>query len=52
MHDLLCRLPIWLIPALPTAGFLVLALVGARFPRRMTAVIGAGSVGLAAGATF
>jgi NADH-quinone oxidoreductase subunit L len=52
MHDLLCRLPIWLIPALPTVGFLVLALVGARFPRRLTAVIGAGSVGLAAGATI
>jgi len=52
MHDLFCMLPIWLIPALPTAGFLVLALFGAKLPRKLTAVIGAGSVGLAAGATF
>jgi NADH-quinone oxidoreductase subunit L len=39
---------LWLIPALPLGGFLVLALLGARLSRRLTAVVGAGSVGLAA----
>ncbi|MGA9261740.1 MAG: NADH-quinone oxidoreductase subunit L [Desulfobacterales bacterium] len=39
---------LWLIPALPLGGFLVLALLGARLPRGLTAVVGAGSVGLAA----
>src|SRR5208337_1076375 len=49
---------IWCIPALPFAGFLVLAVFGRRFSRTLTAVIGAGSVGLsflataAAGALF
>ena len=36
----------WLLPALPFAGFLVLATVGGRLPRRAVAWIGAGSVGL------
>jgi NADH-quinone oxidoreductase subunit L len=39
---------LWLIPALPLAGFLALALLGARLPRAAVAAIGAGSVGLAA----
>ena len=39
---------LWLIPTLPFVGFLVLALVGARLPRRAVAAIGAGSVGLSA----
>ncbi|MGO9308275.1 MAG: NADH-quinone oxidoreductase subunit L [Spirochaetia bacterium] len=36
----------WCIPALPLAGFLVLAAGGRRFPRGVTAAVGAGSVGL------
>ncbi len=43
---------LWLIPTLPFAGFLVLALVGARLPRRVVAAIGAGSVGLSAAAAL
>ena len=39
---------LWVIPALPLGGFLILALLGRRMPRRLTAVVGAGSVGLAA----
>jgi NADH-quinone oxidoreductase subunit L len=39
---------LWLVPALPLGGFLLLALLGARLPRRLTGVVGAGSVGLAA----
>ena len=39
---------LWVIPALPLGGFLVLALLGGRMSRRLTAVIGAGSVGLSA----
>ncbi len=39
---------LWLVPALPLGGFLFLALLGGRLPRRLTAVVGAGSVGLAA----
>ena len=38
---------LWLIPALPLAGFLLLV-AGQRLSRRAVAVIGAGSVGLAA----
>jgi NADH-quinone oxidoreductase subunit L len=52
MLDALSRLPLWLIPALPAAGFLVLALFGAGLPRRWSALVGAGSVGLAAIATL
>jgi NADH-quinone oxidoreductase subunit L len=39
---------LWLIPGLPLAGFLVLALLGSRFSRTGIAVIGTGSVGLSA----
>jgi NADH-quinone oxidoreductase subunit L len=39
---------LWLIPALPLAGFLILALLGGRLPRAVVAAVGAGSVGLAA----
>jgi NADH-quinone oxidoreductase subunit L len=39
---------LWLIPALPLTGFLVLALFGARLTRKQTAWVGVGSVGLAA----
>ena len=38
---------LWLVAALPLAGFLVLALGGGRLPRWAIATIGAGSVGLA-----
>ncbi|MCX5758194.1 MAG: NADH-quinone oxidoreductase subunit L [Candidatus Hydrogenedentes bacterium] len=40
---------LWLIPALPLAGFLILALAGARMYRSTVAWIGCGSVGLSAG---
>jgi len=43
MNDLL-----FLIPALPFAGFLILALVGRRLPKIGSAVIGVGTVGLSA----
>lgn len=39
---------LWLIPILPLAGFLLLALFGARMPKQGAAVIGVGSVGLSA----
>ncbi len=39
---------LWLVPALPLASFLVLALAGARMPRRAAAILGVGSVGIAA----
>ena len=39
---------LWTIPALPFAGSLLLALIGARLPRRVAAFIGTGSVGLSA----
>ena len=42
------ELLLWLIPLLPLAGFLVLAVAGARLPKAGVAVVGAGSVGLAA----
>ena len=38
---------IWIVPALPLAGFLLLAVCGGRLPRGVSAAIGAGSVGLA-----
>src|SRR5574341_2631304 len=37
---------LWLIPAWPMAGFLILALAGRRLPREGVATIGVGSVGL------
>ncbi|MEO6775416.1 MAG: NADH-quinone oxidoreductase subunit L, partial [Kofleriaceae bacterium] len=39
---------LWLIPALPLAGFVVLGLAGFRMPRHAIAIIGVGSVALAA----
>ncbi len=39
---------LWLIPGLPFAGFVLLAVTAARLPRRAVAWIGAGSVGLSA----
>ncbi len=39
---------LWLIPALPLAGFLLLALYGGRLSRRQVAWVGCGSVGMAA----
>ncbi|HEX9015669.1 MAG TPA: proton-conducting transporter membrane subunit, partial [Chloroflexota bacterium] len=37
---------LWLIPALPFAGFILLALFGPSMPRAAAAVVGVGSVGL------
>ncbi|HWQ14315.1 MAG TPA: NADH-quinone oxidoreductase subunit L [Roseiflexaceae bacterium] len=39
---------LWLVPALPLASFLALALLGARLPRRAIAALGVGSVGASA----
>ena len=39
---------IWLVPALPLAGFLILFVTQGKLPDRVVAVVGAGSVGLAA----
>jgi NADH-quinone oxidoreductase subunit L len=39
---------LWLIPVLPLAGFVILAVLGRTMPRRLVAAIGAGSVGAAA----
>lgn len=39
---------LWLIPALPLLGFLLLAFFGSKMPRSMVPVIGAGSVLLSA----
>jgi len=39
---------LWLIPALPAAGFVVLVVLGRRLSRTAVAVVGAGSVGLSA----
>jgi NADH-quinone oxidoreductase subunit L len=43
MYDLL-----WLIPALPFTGFLILVIVGSRFPRNVVAAVGVGSAGASA----
>ena len=43
---------LWLIPALPFAGALILILAGSRLSRTGVAVVGVGSVGLAALITF
>ncbi|MDA1370117.1 MAG: NADH-quinone oxidoreductase subunit L [Proteobacteria bacterium] len=37
---------IWLLPTLPILGFLSLVLTGGTLPKRMAALIGAGSIGL------
>ena len=39
---------LWLVPALPLLGFLVLFVTEGKLPDRLVAVVGAGSVGLAA----
>ena len=39
---------LWLVPAFPLAGFVVLALLGRRLPKGGVAAVGAGSVGLSA----
>jgi NADH-quinone oxidoreductase subunit L len=39
---------LWLIPALPFAGFIALVMAGQRISRKGVALIGAGSVGLSA----
>jgi NADH-quinone oxidoreductase subunit L len=39
---------IWLVPVMPLAGFVVLALAGARLGRPAAATLGVGSVGLSA----
>jgi NADH-quinone oxidoreductase subunit L len=39
---------LWIIPALPFAGFLILALGGKNLPKPISALIGGGSVGLSA----
>ena len=43
---------LWMVPALPLAGFLILALAGVRLSRRAVAVVGTGSVGLSAAAAL
>ncbi len=47
MYDLL-----WLVPALPALGFVLLALAGPRLPRAAAAVVGVGSVGASAAVTL
>jgi len=37
---------LWLVPALPLAGFAVLAIGGGRLPRRIVSAVAVGSVGL------
>ena len=39
---------LWLVPALPLAGFMVLFVTEGKLPDKLVAVVGAGSVGLAA----
>ncbi len=39
---------LWLIPALPLAGFLILSVLGARMGKKLIAFIGAGSIGISA----
>lgn len=43
---------LWLIPALPFSGFLMLILFGSRLSRIFVAVVGAGSVGISAVVAF
>ncbi len=43
---------LWLVPALPLAGFLLLFVTEGRLPDKVVAFVGAGSVGLAALATL
>jgi NADH-quinone oxidoreductase subunit L len=39
---------VWLVPALPFTGFLILALLGKKLGKKLSAVVGVGSVGLSA----
>src|SRR5262245_44048316 len=41
---------LWLVPALPLVGFVVLAFAGHRLPAKAAAAIGSGAVGLSAAA--
>jgi NADH-quinone oxidoreductase subunit L len=43
---------LWLVPALPFAGFLILALIGPRLSQRGAAIVGVGSVGVSAAVTL
>ena len=43
---------LWTIPALPFAGFALLALAGGRMPRRPSAFVACATVGAAAGISF
>ncbi len=43
---------LWLIPALPLGGFLILALAGNHLTRKSVAIVGAGSICLSALVTF
>jgi NADH-quinone oxidoreductase subunit L len=43
---------LWLIPALPFIGFVILMLAGPRLSRLGTAIVGVGSVGLSAAVTL
>jgi NADH-quinone oxidoreductase subunit L len=43
---------LWLVPALPFAGFMILALIGPRLSRRGAAIVGVGAVGLSAAITL
>ncbi|MFZ5572488.1 MAG: NADH-quinone oxidoreductase subunit L [Thermodesulfobacteriota bacterium] len=43
---------LWLIPALPLTGFILLLLLSSRLPRVLTGALGTASVGLAALTTF
>lgn len=43
---------LWLIPASPIAGYIILALFGSRLPRRLAALVGCGAAGLSAGVTI
>jgi NADH-quinone oxidoreductase subunit L len=45
-------LPLWLIPALPLAGFLLNGLLGTRLGKRFVGVVGIGSVGAATVVAF
>lgn len=39
---------LWLLPALPLCGFLILAIFGSKFPKSAIATIGIGTVGISA----
>ena len=39
---------LWLVPTIPLASFVLLVILGAQFPKKVTAVFGVGSVGVSA----